>query len=88
MEIRAMLDEMPMSARPGLSLIRRLQKAQIRETQPGGRRHRLLKCYFREARAQRKRAFQDWLLCIADHQPVQPSESETSKIPKQSQISA
>lgn len=66
-EIRAMLDEMPMSARDrrtGLSLIRRLQKAQIRETAQGGQRHRLLKRYFREARAQRRRAFQDWLVCV------------------------
>ncbi|MGI3212214.1 hypothetical protein ACROSR_13990 [Roseovarius tibetensis] len=89
-EFRAMLAEMPMSAREqreGLSLIRRLQKAQIRETRPGGRRHCLLKRYFREARAQRKRAFQDWLACIRDHQPAQPSESKTFKIPKQSQIS-
>jgi hypothetical protein len=89
-EIRAMLDEMPMSARDrrtGLSLIRRLQKAQIRETLPGGQRHRLLKRYFREARAQRRRAFQDWLACIRDQQPAQPAESKTSKFPKQSQIS-
>lgn len=59
-EFRAMLDEMPMTARDrrtGLTLIRRLQKAQIMETVPGGQRHRLLKRYFREARAQRRRAF-------------------------------
>lgn len=88
--IEDLLEEVLMSARDqrtGLSLIRRLQKEQIRETLPGGRRHRLLKRYFREARAQRKRAFQDWLACIADHHPAQPSERETSKFPKQSQIS-
>lgn len=88
-EIRAMLAEMPMSARDrrtGLSLIRRLQKAQIRETRPGGQRHRLLKRYSREARAQRRKAFQDWLICIKDHRSAQPSESKTSKIPKQSHI--
>lgn len=90
-EFRAMLDEMPMSARDrrtGLSLISRLQKAQIRETTPGGQRHRLLERYFREARAQRRRAFQDWLICIEDHQPAPPSESKISKIPKKSQISS
>jgi hypothetical protein len=89
-EFRAMLAEMEMTARDrrtGLSLISRLQKAQIGETMPGGRRHRLLERYLREARAQRRKAFQDWLACIRDHQPAQPSESKTSKIPKQSQIS-
>jgi hypothetical protein len=75
-DIQATLDEIPMSARmrrTGMSLIRRLQKAQIRETAQGGKRHRLLKRYFREARAQRRRAFRDWLACIQDHQPAQPS---------------
>lgn len=89
--IEDFLEEVPMSARDrrtGLSLIRRLQEAQIRETRPGGQRHRLLKRYFREARAQRRRAFQDWLVCIRDHQPAQPLGSKTAKIPKQSQLSA
>lgn len=89
-EFRAMLAEMPMTARDrrtGRSLIRRLQKAKFRETRPGGPRHRLLKRYFREARAQRRRAFEDWLACIRDHQTAQPVESKTTKITKQSQIS-
>lgn len=89
-EFRAMLAEMPMTAghrRTGLSLIRRLQKEKIMETAQGGQRHRLLKRYFREARAQRRKAFQDWLVCIRDQQPGQPADSEISKIPKQSLIS-
>jgi hypothetical protein len=90
-EFRPMLVEMPMSARDqrkGLSLIADLQKARFRETAQGGKRHRLLKRYFREARAQRRRAFQDWLACIQDQQPAQPAESKTTKFPKQSQISS
>ncbi|RFP88247.1 hypothetical protein DZK27_09140 [Rhodobacteraceae bacterium 63075] len=66
-EFRAMLAEMPMTARDrrtAMSLIRTLHKARIRETRPGGHRHRLLKRYWREARAQYKRAFQDWLASL------------------------
>jgi hypothetical protein len=70
-----MLADMSMTARErrvGLSLIGRLQKGKVRETVPGGRRHRLLARYFHEVRAQRRKAFQDWLECIRDHQPAQP----------------
>ena len=35
--------------------------AMSEETRPGGRRHRLLKRYLGEARAQRRRAFEAWL---------------------------
>jgi hypothetical protein len=89
-EFRAMLAEMEMSARDrrtGLSLIRRLQKEKIREARPGGQRHRLLKRYFREARAQRRRAFQAWLACAGQRHPAQPSDNNTSRMPKQRQIS-
>ena len=89
-EIHAMLTEMPMSARDrrtGRSLIRRLLKAQIRETVPGGHRHRLLKRYWREARAQRKRALQDWLASLQAQGSSRSAPGKTAKIPKQSQIS-
>lgn len=89
-EFRAMLAEMPMTARHrrmGLSLITRLQTAKIREMAQYGARHRLLTRYFQEARAQRRKAFQDWLACLRDHPPAQPSETKLSKIPKQTQIS-
>ena len=88
-EIRAMLTEMPMSARDrrtGMSLLVRLQKAQIRETLPGGRRHRLLERYCREALAQRKRAFREWLACLQEQVPSPAASSKRAKIPKQSQV--
>ncbi|MDU8913508.1 hypothetical protein [Aestuariicoccus sp. MJ-SS9] len=90
-EVRAILTEMPMSARnrrTGMSLIARLQKARNSETAQGGRRHRLLKRYWREARAQRKRAFHDWLPCLRAQRTSLSASDKMAKIPKQSQISA
>lgn len=90
-EFRAILDEMPMSARnrrTGISLIARLQKARNRETAQGGRRHRLLKRYFREARAQRKRAFHEWLACLEAQRTSLSASDKTAEIPKQSQNTA
>lgn len=80
--IEDLLEEGSLSARDrrtGLSLIRRLQKAQIRETLPGGRRHRLLKRYFREAQTLRRRAFEEWLSCMRDQQSAQPTEDKYPK---------
>ncbi len=88
-EFRAMLTEMPMSARnrrTGISLIARLQKARSKETAQGGRRHRLLRRYWREARAQRK--LQAWLACLEAQEPAVTAPGKTYEIPKQSQISS
>lgn len=43
-------------------LMARIAEHIIEETQPGGRRHRLLKRYLAEARAQRRKAFAVWML--------------------------
>ena len=80
-DIKAMLDEMPMSARnrrTGISLIARLQKSRNRETAQGGRRHRLLKRYWREARAQRKRAFHEWLASLQAQGTSLPASDKTA----------
>lgn len=45
----------------GISLIRRIRRTTAQETLPGGKRHRLLKRYLREARAQQRRAFAAWV---------------------------
>ena len=47
--------------RTGLSLMRRIAKDITAETAHGGKRHKLLQRYAREARGHRKRAFQAWL---------------------------
>jgi hypothetical protein len=70
-----------------LDLIARMQKETTETAQAHDRRHRLLKRYWREARAQRKRAFRDWLACLRAPAPAHPSPGKTHKIPKQSQIS-
>ena len=88
--VRAMLAEIPMTARDrrtGLSLIKRFQKARIRETMTDGRRHRLLKRYWREARAQRRRAFHDWLASLREQGSSKSAAGKKTEIPKQSQIS-
>ena len=85
-EIRAMLDGMPMSARDrrtGMSLIAGLQKALNRETMQGGPHHKLLKRYWREARAQRRRAFHEWLARLQ----AQSQRDTIVNIPRQSQNS-
>ncbi|WP_141134960.1 hypothetical protein [Tropicimonas sediminicola] len=51
--------------RERFNLIRRIHKNAIAETGSGGRRHRLLQRYVREARGHRKRAFQTWLANLA-----------------------
>jgi hypothetical protein len=55
----------------GISLLRRLSKARLRETALGGDRHRLLRRYLREARQQRQRAFQSWLAYLEQKAEVQ-----------------
>ena len=61
--------------------------ADAEDTQAHDRRHRLLKRYWREARAQRKRAFRDWLACLQAPAPAPLSFGKIRQIPKQSQIS-
>jgi hypothetical protein len=48
----------------GLSLLRRITKDITAETGRGGKRHRLLQRYAREARGQRNRAFKAWIQCL------------------------
>ena len=50
----------------GLSLLKRLGRQISAETVPGAKRHRLFRRYLREARAQRKRAFQAWLTYLEE----------------------
>jgi len=49
----------------GLSILKRLKRQIDQETEPGKRQHRLLKRYLREARGRRRKAFQNWLACLA-----------------------
>jgi len=44
----------------GFALLKRLIPTVANETGPGGKRHRLLRRYVREARAHRRRAFEAW----------------------------
>ena len=46
--------------RSGLSLLRRIVRLEAEDTAPGGKRHRLLRRYVREARAGRRHAFEAW----------------------------
>ncbi len=57
--------------RAGLSFLKRLGKVISNETVPDGNRHRLLRRYLREARAQRRRAFQAWLAYLRETQEIQ-----------------
>ena len=52
--------------RAGLSLLKRLENEISNETVLEGKRHRLLMRYLREARSQRRRAFQAWLACLRE----------------------
>ena len=52
--------------RSGLSLRNRLGRMIAQETEHDGNRHRLLKRYAREAKSQRRRAFQAWLACLGE----------------------
>lgn len=52
--------------RAGLSLLRRLGRAISSETALDGKRHMLLRRYLREARSQRRRAFEAWLACLRE----------------------
>ncbi|OSQ53500.1 hypothetical protein [Marivita geojedonensis] len=47
--------------REALSLLTRIAKVEVEETARGGKRHRLLQRYVREARAQRRKALQSWV---------------------------
>lgn len=47
--------------RSSLSLLKRIARVEAEETLPGGKRHRLLQRYVREARARRKKAFAAWV---------------------------
>jgi hypothetical protein len=57
-------DTTAIERRSGLALLGRIQKMVIADTQHGGKRHKLLQRYVREARGHRKRAFQTWLVCL------------------------
>ena len=72
--------------RSGLSLLRRIAKATADDTALGGRRHRLLRRYLREARGNRKRAFQAWLTCLDPTGAPAEGFAGDSRLPKQSQI--
>lgn len=52
----------------GFSLLARISRLKAYETQPGGKRHRLLKRYVREAQTQRRRALRAWLETISNAQ--------------------
>ena len=52
--------------RAGLSLLKRLENEISNETVIEGKRHRLLMRYLREARSQRRKAFQAWLACLRE----------------------
>ena len=52
--------------RAGLSLLKRLENEISNETVLEGKRHRLLMRYLREARSQRRKAFQAWLACLRE----------------------
>jgi hypothetical protein len=57
--------------RAGLSSLHRPGKVNSTETAPDGNQHRLLRRYLREARAQRRKAFQAWLACLEETQEIQ-----------------
>lgn len=58
--------------RSGVSLLKRIAMVDFRETRPGGKRHRLLRRYLGEARAQRRKAFEAWAsLRNAETAPMQ-----------------
>ncbi len=61
--------------RSGLALLRRIEKLTEADTALGGKRHRLLKRYAREARGHHKRAFRSWLVCL--HQTGVLAEEST-----------
>lgn len=74
--------------RSALSILKRIARLEHEETNLGGKRHNLLKRYFWEARAQRKRAFQEWLASRQVQGTSLSTPDKTAKIPKQSQISS
>ena len=66
-----------------IRLLRQLTKKAAADVQPGGKRHKLLRRYLREAHGHRKRAFQAWLAMRAEGS----SRSQTAAkriLPKQS----
>ena len=72
--------------RSGSSLLRRIAKATADDTARGGRRHRLLRRYLREARGNRKRAFRAWLECLGPTGVRAEISADDPRLPKQSQI--
>lgn len=58
---------------------------EVDDGQPGSQRHRLLKRYWREARAQRKRAFGDWVECLQELGSAPSLTGQETEIPKRSQ---
>ena len=52
-----------------IRLLRQLSKKAAADVQPGGKQHKLLRRYLREARGHRKRAFQAWLAVRAEGPP-------------------
>lgn len=72
--------------RSSLSPLGRVGKVINADTAHGGRRHRLLQRYVREARGHHKRAFQDWLTCLQQQDVQTEDQAYNANLPKQSQI--
>lgn len=90
MAITARLESGEMAAwlRPtARRLVREKRREQFSMTQPGGKRHKLLKRYLSEARSGRKRAFRDWLAFESAGGDAGPALAENRDLPKQSQFS-
>lgn len=58
--------------RSGLSLLTRLSKDIVSDTELGGNRHQLLQRYLREAQSKRRRAFRDWLAYLEQENVTHP----------------
>ena len=86
--IDALLEDETMAKdrRFGSSLLRRVAKATADDTARAGKRHRLLRRYLREARGNRKRAFEAWLTCLDPTGAPAEGFARDSRLPKQSQI--
>jgi hypothetical protein len=67
------------------TLWRRAARLESRERERAGIHRRLLERYWREARAQRKRAFRDWVASLREQAESRSAQGEGARIPKQSQ---
>jgi hypothetical protein len=82
-DILAMLDRNDVTKieiETGLSLLKQIGQARVQETRSIGDQHRLLQRYFREARAQRRSAFEAWAaMQVAGARPGFNDESPDSQ---------